>query len=858
MLRGAALFTQFGRTDDPADLDAAIDADQRAVDITPPGHPDLPAILSNLGITLRVRFGRSGDTADLDAAINAGQRAVDLTPPGHPDLAGQLAALGNSLRARFERSGDTADLDAAIDAGQRAVDLTPPGHPDLAWRLAVLGNSLRARFERSGDTADLDAAIDAGQRAVDLTPPGHPDLASSLADLGATLYAQFERSGDTADLDAAIDAGRRAVDLTPSGDPDFLSNLGGALTTRFRQRAQFDQAAAAADLDAGIDAGRRAVDLTLPGHPQLAAYLLNLGVSLLDRFKHADDTADLEAAIACWRRASELPTAAPGIRLGAAMRWGAAAADAKRARVAAKGFAVAVGLLPTAAWHGLDRATREDQLAQAGGLAVDAAACAILDARPALAVELLEQGRSVMWTQALNLRNDSDIARLAQKAPDLAGQLDRIRVILNDPGSELPRSGIAAGLDLDHGWRQQAETELRRHMATEWDEVLAKVRALRGFEHFLAAIPYQDLKAAATSGPVVIVNASRYGCHALVVDCSSEQPHVVSLPDLSFDSAIDQANKMLRALEGAADPRRAFKDREKVRRAVLDILDWLWDVIAEPVLTALGHMSTPGIASGWPRVWWCPTGPLTVLPIHAAGHHPRLRTAATATDCVLDRVISSYTPTLTALSRARQPSAHAQVRQLTVGMPNTPGLRSLPAVSAELKVLADRFPSGPDNHQLAGVHATRTATLEAIGTHSWVHLACHANQQHANPARSGFVLWDATLTITDLAAQPTRDRELAFLSACQTATGSVRNLDEAIHLAAAMQFLGYRDVIATMWTIADSRAPHVADMFYAALTRDGRPDPGRAAEALHHAVCSLRQTDPTYPLLWAPYIHHGT
>ena len=82
------------------------------------------------------------------------------------------------------------------------------------------------------------------------------------------------------------------------------------------------------------------------------------------------------------------------------------------------------------------------------------------------------------------------------------------------------------------------------------------------------------------------------------------------------------------ALAGAADPGRAFLDREKDRHAILDVLDWLWDVIAEPVLTALGHTSAPETGSPWPRVWWCPTGPLTVLPIHAAGHHPRLRTAA--------------------------------------------------------------------------------------------------------------------------------------------------------------------------------------------------------------------------------------
>jgi CHAT domain-containing protein len=147
--------------------------------------------------------------------------------------------------------------------------------------------------------------------------------------------------------------------------------------------------------------------------------------------------------------------------------------------------------------------------------------------------------------------------------------------------------------------------------------------------------------------------------------------------------------------------------------------------------------------------------------------------------------------------------------------------------------------------------------LTAIATHYWAHLACHASQEHDDPAHSGFALWDGALTITDLAGLPTQRRDLAFLSACQTATGGVRHLDEAIHLSAAMQFLGYRHVIATMWTIADSPAPHVAGSVYGTLTQGGGPDSSRSAEALHQAIHSLRRIAPTNPLLWAPYIHLG-
>src|SRR4029077_20061596 len=78
--------------------------------------------------------------------------------------------------------------------------------------------------------------------------------------------------------------------------------------------------------------------------------------------------------------------------------------------------------------------------------------------------------------------------------------------------------------------------------------------------------------------------------------------------------------------------------------AITTTLEWLWDHITAPILGTLGH-TTPA-SDVWPRLWWCPTGALTLLPLHAAGRH---HTA----DTVYDRVISSYTPTLRALHHAR-------------------------------------------------------------------------------------------------------------------------------------------------------------------------------------------------------------
>jgi CHAT domain-containing protein len=192
----------------------------------------------------------------------------------------------------------------------------------------------------------------------------------------------------------------------------------------------------------------------------------------------------------------------------------------------------------------------------------------------------------------------------------------------------------------------------------------------------------------------------------------------------------------------------------------------------------------------------------------------------------------------------------------TPGTPQLPRLAPLPAVDAELEALAGHFPRDRFT-RLLGPRATRAAVLRELATHSWIHLACHGGQNLTNPADGAVYLHDGPLTVLQIAALRLRDAELAFLSACQTAVGGVRLLDEAIHLAAALQLAGYRNVIATQWSIDDSHAPEVTASVYRTLTATGQPDATQAARALHHAVRALRQAYPDQPLVWAPYLHTG-
>jgi hypothetical protein len=333
------------------------------------------------------------------------------------------------------------------------------------------------------------------------------------------------------------------------------------------------------------------------------------------------------------------------------------------------------------------------------------------------------------------------------------------------------------------------------------------------------------------------------------------------LPDLTADEVARRTGRFLGALQGggpdvrqlsftaALEARaRSLAERDEVLRSTNE---WLWDVVADPVLTALGTTRAVSPADQ-ERLWWCPTGLLTLLPLHGAGYHQ-----ASDGRAVLDRVVSSYTPTLRALAEARKPRPAAPEdagRLLFVGVPEVPDqLQMTEDVAREQAFLERRFPAGLT--LLNGGDATVAAVQAQMPRHRWIHLSCHGYQDLRDPSAAGLELSDGTLTITRLSAAQ-YSGEFAFLSACRTAAGGVDLPDEAITLAAALNYTGYRHVVATLWSVGPAVAADVTAAVYAEMISDSGFEPGRSAVALHHAVRALR--DSGRPLdEWLPFTHTG-
>jgi len=420
----------------------------------------------------------------------------------------------------------------------------------------------------------------------------------------------------------------------------------------------------------------------------------------------------------------------------------------------------------------------------------------------------------------------------------------------------------------------------RMALAREWDEIVDRVRELEGFEAFLRPLRLEALLPAATNGPVVVINISQWHCDALIVTTGGVQ--VEELPRLSAEDVSRKAYDYLRVLhqvDGAThelqaaryrydsgdhsldairrytEAKQAIQDAERDRDQTLaTVLTWLWDEIAGPVLTAVGLVSPPETGQTWPRLWWCPTGLLSLLPLHAAGRYDE--TGQSHGQAVLDRVVSSYTPTLRALLEAGRPPDFQpdDERILLVALADTPGDGPIANVAREKDLLAFLF--AEHLTVLEGETATSETVLNELPRHRWAHFACHGGQNLADPSQGGLLLHDRILSVADIGAGQYRG-EFAFLAACMTATGGINLPDEAITLTAALHYTGYRHVIGTLWSVYDETTAEVADAVYNELTSDEQFDAARSAYALHNAIRYLRDARRLPPSAWTPFTHTG-
>ncbi|MFC8125800.1 CHAT domain-containing protein [Streptomyces sp. NPDC057302] len=894
---GNALRARFALTGDAGDLDAAITQLSAVVPASGKLTPRTASRLIAPAMALHARYGLDpeGNGADLVEALRLLRLAEPLMPAGHPERPVTLSDLGMVLSSSYQRTGDRAELNDAVQALRESVELTAAGHEMLGVRLLNLGMALGLRHQLTEDGADLRESQACKRRAAELPGLGDAHRATLLGSTAISRMTGLGRAADpAAQLDEAIGLFREALALTPADDPKMprrRHNLSMALMTRCRTahrlgdareaRTLADAVIAALPADSpdlpgalAVAAGarlsglgallsstvrneaialfRRAVEVTPPGHARRTLRLTNLGNILRELPTGRDRRAGLPEAADVFRAAALEQQCAPSERLDAARSWGDTWAELGVWDRALDGYVVAVDLLHSVAPRHLVRDDQEFLLGRTTGLGAAAAACAVRCGRPELAVGLLEQARGVLLSHAFDA--DSDLTRLRESAPDLADRFEELREALDtategrgSPGAQFLGEGPSAA---SHA--ADARADRRQQLAAEWQKLTDLIRASHPELGLLRPVREwheRELRATAAAGPVVLVNVSPYGSDALVV--GERSIDVVPLPGLDPKTTTARRKAFQDALERVDAPGSSRKQSQRAQQSVRETLGWLWQTITGPVIDHVAVRAAPA-AGPLPRVWWSPAGALGTMPLHAAA-------PADGASGALDRVVSSYTPTLRALHHARQRAARpAGTGALVVAVGEASGFAALPAAHREAEHLAGLLPGA---EVLTGSAATHSAVVSALHRHAYAHFACHAVGDLERPSGSRLVLHDHAerpLTVRDLARLRLPSVRLVYLSACDTLRTSPELADEAVHIVSAFQIAGFPHVVGSLWHVDDTIGARVSQGVYEALSEGGGAlDVDRTAEALHSTVRALRDTYPQTPSLWACQVHAG-
>lgn len=812
---GQILQARFDITGQLEDINNAIEIAERVLEATPEQDRERWNRLHQLGERFGDRFVQTGLLSDLDRAIDEIIKSIDATPREDPNRSGPLNCLAIWLGRRFSLRGSAEDLTVAVEKAHLAVEMTAPGHTRYGMNCNTLSNLLGERFARTQDPKIIDKAVKIAEAALNECNEDSPDRPCRLHALSEHLEARYERYGDPEDLKTAIEKAKSSVTSAPNDHlhlPVHLDAYAKLLEKKFITDGDHgDQT----DLDEAIESSRRATTRIPSDHFHAAEVSGTLGKLLKRRHELFDNQEDYDEALQSFRQGWDCSNASPSVRIQAA----GIAAELLAARFRWEECSLllekAVELLPMISPRSLDHVDKQYALGVFSGLASRAAASVLNYKKcPYDALKFLELGRNIIAGQILELRTDMpDLDKLNK------GLADRF-VKLRDELDVATTTGLDDSGHAPSAW--EARNQRRQRVDQEFQEVIKEIRTYSQFEDFLLHPTAQEVQAAASQGPIVIVNCSPYRCDAIIV-----RPHHIQLLELNQLKLQDIKLKV----------------KQLNRGGLRSVLSWSWDTIACPILTELG-LTKPVSDDNWSRLWWVLTGPLSHIPIHAAGRYERGNL-----ETVLDRVISSYASSVKSIlydrkQELRHATEHFKGKAVLISMPETPNHSPLRSTTSEIREV-QLCCSALNLEDSTPATICKDDVLRDLRSCEIFHFAGHGISDPAEPSKSTLCLqdWQSNpLTVGDLRALKLQTTApwLGYLSACSTSQVRTEELvDETIHLVSACQLAGFRHVVGTLWEVSDEWCVHAAKSFYRHLSQREITD-FAIARALHLTVLEIR------------------
>jgi len=822
--------------------------------------PDLDRVSITLFLSLYWCFMSTHSHADYKDAMSIADGS--FTDPESAKLPSSAAVL--LAQYRFHIYGNPEYLEEAIYHIRVYLRMLSSEDPRRQRMTRVLEQLEKARFNDFSVAGNSQAADDAGDtevnnrpsssRVVPPLPIARPDIGeltpmmqdADVLDVLKTFSRLLDQPINRATIEEAMECHRRYLE-SPQPSDFFTSAINIGLA-RFLIRA-FSYTDDMAHLNESITLLRDI--LKSPVKPLTSLQIsLRLLSALRSRFLSSHEMVDFEEIMQLYPIAAADTHAKIPDRFRISCQWVGLARGCGHPSTSTA-YESAISLMKDSLAFSPTLETQHSRLVSSldnyDTLPLEYASHQIDIGQLEQAIETLERGRGLLWSEMRGLRMSTDQLRLVNLP--LA---ERFAAINKD--LEALTTSSSAGIWPNEGHADSDEpmdpfgrlVVKQRALVAECDKLISQIQSLPGFETFLMTPSFDTLRSAALHGPVIFINHTEWRSDILIL-LHDAPLSLIPTPDNFYERANQLKDQLLGARNHDLELESGAYDD-----ALSSVLESLYDLVGLPVIQRLQELNIPEQS----RIWFCPTSVFCSLPLHAMGPI-RSDSEGRVKFYFSDLYIPSYTPMISALIESRKPRARPLDRpsMLLVIQPDA----KMPKALQEMRVIQS---VGLSTATLLWETATPSAVLEHLRYYPFVHVSCHGNLETGKPFNAFFKLYEgARLTLLDIVRSRLPTAEFAFLSACHTAEHTTDSIaDEGLHLAGAVQYCGFRSVVGTMWEMADDDGPDLARDFYGLLfsNRWGEmPYCERTAEALRDAVKVLRGKRKTTLERWVNFVHYG-
>lgn len=208
-----------------------------------------------------------------------------------------------------------------------------------------------------------------------------------------------------------------------------------------------------------------------------------------------------------------------------------------------------------------------------------------------------------------------------------------------------------------------------------------------------------------------------------------------------------------------------------------------------------------------------------------------------------------YTPSVNtySLTRKKTVTPQGELFAMALGGLELGGLSGLPGTTREVSHISTLFSNPTVTYEKSSTEAYFKSTVMPF---KYIHLATHGILDQRQPLYSYLLLAptaeeDGQLTVSEVFGL-NMNAYMVVLSACETALGSMNRGDEIVGLSRAFIYAGSRNVIVSLWNVADESTAYLMSRFYSNLENLS------PVQSLRLAQIATREKYDT-PVYWAPF-----